>query len=213
MPGSDLQSWNQRYLAGEFGFRETDPFVMEAHKNYLQPLLHGNSATGSNTGLDLAGGAGHHAVWLAQQGWSMTLADWSQPALEIAREKAVASQLTLDIQQGAAVDVVSEYSASGHRFGFVLVSFFLDRAVLPWLPKILIPGGLLLYRTYTEDNERLGNPRGPRDPQHLLCSQELLEIYRGMKILHYNETVAQKGVAELIAQQPETQATKMEINS
>lgn len=210
MPGSDLQSWNQRYLAGEFGFRETDPFVMEAHKNYLEPLLRENSATGSNTGLDLAGGAGHHAVWLAQQGWSMTLADWSGPALEIAREKATTNQLTLDMQQGAALDVVSQYAATSQRFGFVLVSFFLDRAVLPWLPKILVPGGLLLYRTYTEDNERLGNPRGPRDPQHLLRSQELLEIYRGMKILHYNETVAQKGVAELIAQQIEPHPVKVE---
>lgn len=212
MPGSDLQSWNQRYLAGEFGFREVDPFVMDAQKNYLQPLLRENLASDADTGLDLAGGAGHHAVWLAQEGWRITLADWSEPALEIAREKAAANQLTLDVQQGAALDVVSGYASRGHRFGFVLVSFFLDRAVLPWLPKILIPGGLLLYRTYTEDNEQLGNPRGPRDPQHLLRSQELLETYRGMKILHYNETVAQKGVAELIAQQPETQAMKMEIN-
>ncbi len=63
------------------------------------------------------------------------------------------------------------------------------------------PDGLLLYRTYTENNERLGNPRGPRDSDRLLRSQELLEIYRGMKILHYNETVVEKGVAELIAQQ------------
>ena len=30
---------------------------------------------------------------------------------------------------------------------------------------------------------------------------ELLEVYRGMKILHYNETVTAKGVVELIAQQ------------
>jgi len=200
MPSSDQQHWDQRYLAGEFGFREVDPFVMEAQKNYLQPLLSENSSSGTDAGLDLAGGAGHHAVWLAQQGWRMTLADWSEPALEIAREKAAANQLTLHIQQGAALDVVSQYASSGHRFGFVLVSFFLDRAVLPWLPKVLVPGGLLLYRTYTEDNERLGNPRGPRNPEHLLRSQELLEIYRGMKILHYNETVAQKGVAELIAQ-------------
>ena len=212
MPGSDLKSWNERYLAGEFGFRETDPFVTEAHPNYLLPLLRENSASGSNTGLDLAGGAGHHAVWLAQQGWRMTLADWSEPALEIAREKATANRLTLDIQQGSALDSVSNYATNGNRFGFVLVSFFLDREILPWLPKILIPGGLLLYRTYTEDNERLGNPRGPRDPQYLLHSQELLEIYRDMKILHYNETVAQKGVAELIAQQMETSQMKMDIH-
>ena len=201
MPDRDQQNWNQRYLAGEFGFREPDPFVMGAHKNYLQPLLRENSSSNADAGLDLAGGAGHHAVWLAQQGWRMTLADWSEPALEIAKEKAAANSLTLQIVQGTALDVVSQFARQEHRFGFLLVSFFLDRAVLPWLPKILLPGGLLLYRTYTEDNERLGNPRGPRNPQHLLRSQELLEIYRGMRILHYNETVAQKGVAELISQQ------------
>jgi tellurite methyltransferase len=213
MPGSDLQSWNQRYLAGEFGFRETDPFVVDAQKNYLQPLLRENRMAKSATGLDLAGGAGHHAIWLAQQGWKMTLADWSDAALNIAREKAAENRLMIDIQQGDALDVVSEYSAIGHQFGFVLVSFFLDRAVLPWLPRILIPGGLLLYRTYTEDNERLGNPRGPRDPNYLVRSQELLETYRGMRILHYNETVAHKGVVELIAQQGQTQPEKMETYS
>lgn len=204
MPGSDQQTWNQRYLAGEFGFREPDPFVMETHTNYLEPLLRKNPATHANAGLDLAGGAGHHAIWLAQHGWRMTLADWSEPALEIAKEKAgtAANSLPLKIVQGTAFDLVTQFARQDRRFGFVLVSFFLDRAVLPWLPKILIPGGLLLYRTYTEDNERFANPRGPRNLEHLLRSQELLEAYRGMKILHYNETIAQKGVAELIAQQP-----------
>ena len=197
MTAKDQQNWNQRYLAGEFGFREPDPFVMEAHKNYLQPLLPAGSA-----GIDLAGGAGHHAVWLAQQGWRMVLADWSEAALAIAREKAAAlpADNTLETVQGAALDVLTRFQEQERRFGFVLVSFFLDRAVLPLLPRALAPGGLLLYRTYTVDNERLGNPRGPRNPEYLLRSQELLEVYRDMKILHYNETVANKGVAELIAQ-------------
>jgi SAM-dependent methyltransferase len=197
MTVKDQQNWNQRYLAGEFGFREPDPFVMEAHKNYLQPLLPAGSA-----GIDLAGGAGHHAVWLAQQGWRMVLADWSEAALAIAREKAAAlpADNTLETVQGAALDVLTRFQEQERRFGFVLVSFFLDRAVLPLLPRVLAPGGLLLYRTYTVDNERLGNPRGPRNPEYLLRSQELLEVYRDMKILHYNETVANKGVAELIAQ-------------
>lgn len=197
MAGTDQQSWNQRYIDGEFGFREPDVFVTEAHKNYLQPLLPAASA-----GLDLAGGAGHHAVWLAQQGWRMTLADWSDAALSMAWEKdaTLPEDHALETVQGAALDVVVQFHEQGRRFGFVLVSFFLDRAALPWLPQILAPGGLLLYRTYTEENERLGNQRGPRDPEYLLRSQELLEVYREMRILHYNETVANKGVAELIAQ-------------
>ena len=191
------QHWNERYLTGEFGYREPDAFVTEAHTNYLQPLL-----PTSGTGIDLAGGAGHHAVWLAQQGWRMTLADWSEAALATAREKAAAlpHHNSLETVQGAALDLVTQFQNQQRRFGFVLVSFFLDRAILPLLPKILEPGGLLLYRTYTADNERLGNPRGPRNPEYLLQSQELLAVYRDMKILHYNETVANKGVAELIAQ-------------
>lgn len=201
MAGSDRQNWDQRYLAGEFRFREPDGFVTKAHEEYLKPLLSSGAA-----GLDLAGGAGHHAIWLAQQGWRMTLADWSDVALAIAREKAsgLPPDYPLEIAQDTALDLVAEFAGQGRRFGFVLVSFFLDRVVLPWLPKILLPGGLLLYRTYTEDNERLGNPRGSRDPNYLLRSQELLEVYRAMKILHYNETVAEKGVAELIAQRTPT---------
>ena len=197
MHGADPQHWNRRYLSGEFAYRDPDAFVIDAHRNYLQPLLQAASA-----GLDLAGGAGHHAIWLAQQGWRMTLADWSEAALDIAQQhiQDLPEGRGAETVQGAALDIVAGFYTEGRRFGFVLVSFFLDRAVLPWLPEILLPGGLLLYRTYTEDNERLGNPRGPRDPDYLLGSQELLEAFRGMKILHYNETVAEKGVAELIAQ-------------
>ena len=78
MPESDRQSWNQRYLAGEFGFREPDPFVMEAHKNYLQPLLRENLAPDADTGLDLAGGAGHHAIWHMRSSvtkWAIAVAE------------------------------------------------------------------------------------------------------------------------------------------
>lgn len=198
MTVTDQEYWNQRYLSGDFAHRDqADPFVMETHENYLRPLL----AAGS-TGLDLAGGQGQHALWLARQGWRMTLADFSDVALEVARQRSadLPAGCTVEIVQNAAVDVVSRFHAEGRRFGFVLVTFFLDRTVLPWLKRILAPGGLLIYRSYTVDNERLGNPRGPRDPNFLLKSQELLETFRGMKILHYNETVVAKGVAELIAQ-------------
>jgi SAM-dependent methyltransferase len=197
MTVTDQARWNERYISGEFRYREPDAFVIDAEANYLRPLLPTASA-----GLDLAGGAGHHAIWLARQGWQMTLADWSEAALEIARQRLndPPDAVQVQIMQGAALDLVKQFQEQHRSFQFVLVSFFLDRAVLPWLPKILSPGGLLLYRTYTEDNERLGNPRGPRNPEYLLRSQELLETFREMKILHYNETVAEKGVAELIAQ-------------
>jgi len=193
MTVNEQQKWNERYQNGEFGFREPDPFVMDAHRDYLLPLLPAGAE-----GLDLAGGAGHHAVWLAQQGWAMTLADFSQAALALAQERS--SNLPLAIHCGAAQDVVRSWIQEQRQFGFVLVSFFMERALLPLLPKLLAPNGLLLYRTYTLENLKLGNPRGPHDPNHLLNSQELLTTYSAMRILHYNETVVKKGVVELIAQ-------------
>lgn len=194
---SNERSWDERYLAGEFGHREPDSFVLDAQQNYLAPLLPAGSA-----GIDLAGGAGHHAIWLAQQGWWMTLVDASQVALKIAEKKMVGQERrpVIDILHATAFDAIERFSADGRRFEFVLVSFFLERGLLPLLPQFLVPGGLLLYRTYTMENERLGNPRGPRNPEFLLRPQELLEVYRDMRILHYHETVSGKGVAELIAQ-------------
>lgn len=170
---------------------------MDAHRNYLAPLL-----PPDGTGLDLAGGAGHHALWLAKQGWRMTLSDWSEVALEMAAAKAkdLAAAEKIEIVPDAARGALELFRSQNRKFNFVLVSFFLDRAILPLLPEILEPNGLLLYRTYTIDNKRLGNPRGPRNPDYLLRPQELLEIYRDMTILHYNETVFAKSVAELIAQ-------------
>ena len=197
MTDTDQEHWNRRYRSGEFAYRPPDAFVTEAEANYLRPLL-----PCSSTGLDLAGGAGRHAIWLARQGWRMTLADLSDAALGIARHEmqTLPEENAVHIVQGSALDCMARFDSEGRRFGFVLVSFFLDRAVLSRLAKILLPGGLLLYRTYTEDNERLGNPRGPRNPEYLLRSQELLYTFRGMKIFHYNEIVARKGIAELIAQ-------------
>ena len=193
----EQQQWNARYQSGEFGFREPDPFVMDAHRDYLLPLLPAGAE-----GLDLAGGAGHHALWLAQQGWQMTLADFSQAALSVAQERAEAAKLEtrVALRCDAAQAAVQSWIEERRTFAFVLVSFFMERALLPLLPKLLAPGGLLLYRTYTLENLKLNNPRGPRDPNHLLRSQELLTAYSGLRILHYHETVVEKGVAEMIAQ-------------
>lgn len=199
MTTHDQHGWNERYLKGEFGYRDPDAFVMDAHRNYLMPLLAKGGA-----GLDLAGGAGHHAIWLAQQGWQMTLADFSDAALAMAKQHADAASITLEVVSGAAQHVVQSLVQQNRTFSFVLVSFFLERALLPLLPLLLQPKGLLLYRTYTVDNVLLGNPRGPHNPEYLAQPQELLKTYSAMRILHYNETVAVKGVAELIAQSNES---------
>lgn len=192
----DPEYWNNRYRGGDFVNREPDLFLVEAEEQYLRPLLSPGSA-----GIDLAGGAGRQSFWLARQGWQMTLVDFAAEAITHARQRIDrGEEAAVELIECDIASVIDEYIASKRQFGFVLVGFYLDRAVLPKLPRLLTPGGLLLYRTYTTENEPAGNPRGPRDPDFLLRPQELLHCFQDLRILHYRETVWQKGVAEIVAQ-------------
>jgi tellurite methyltransferase len=73
MPESDRERWNARY-------RE------EAAIPPPSPFLVGLDALLPRTGraLDVAGGPGRHALWLARRGLDVTLADVSDVALEVA---------------------------------------------------------------------------------------------------------------------------------
>ena len=62
------------------------------------------------------------------------------------------------------------------RFGAVVVTNYLHRPLLPALLDALAPGGVLLYETFMEGNERFGKPSRPA---FLLKDGELLELVRG----------------------------------
>ena len=63
----------------------------------------------------------------------------------------------------------------------------------------LRPGGLLVFKTYTQAHPELSGGKGPTHPMHLLDSGELLSAFEDLQIISYRETVTKKGVAELVA--------------
>ena len=65
------------------------------------------------------------------------------------------------------------------------------------LRECLRPGGLLVYKTYTDEQPRFWERPNPR---HLLQSNELLHAFPDFRVLHYRETLIEQGVAELVAQ-------------
>jgi tellurite methyltransferase len=79
----------------------------------------------------------------------------------------------------------------------VMGFFYLEREIFPEIMKAVRPGGVLLYKTYTTDQLKL--PGGPKDASHMMAPKELLRLVRGMSVLHYYETVAEKATAELVA--------------
>jgi len=184
---TERERWNQKYRENPGAWLEPDPFLAWAFSEYIQPLFpRGGSA------LDLAGGAGRHSIWLAKQGWEVTLIDLSETGVELARQNA--GPLASHIH--CVIDDLTQFRASQTQFDVVMGFFYLDRNIFPEIVKALRPGGVLLYKTYTTDQLKL--PGGPKDAAHLLAPGELLRLVGGMRVLHSCEKVAEKATAEIV---------------
>ena len=185
---TERERWNQKYRENPGAWLEPDPFLPWAFSEFVQPLF----PRGGNA-LDLAGGAGRHAIWLAKKGWEVTLMDVSETAVELARQNAgpLASHIRF------VPDDLTHFRASQTQFDVVMVFFYLEREIFPEIVKAVRPGGMLLYKTYTTDQLKLAS--GPKDAAHLLAPGELLSLVSGMRVLHYRETVTEKAIAELVA--------------
>ncbi|HYL93510.1 MAG TPA: methyltransferase domain-containing protein [Alphaproteobacteria bacterium] len=199
---SDRTHWDARYTQNPESWTEPDDFLVSAYDEFLAKLTPGRA-------LDLAGGAGRNAVFLAQRGWQVKLVDISEVGLGLAREKAssidrdaqapshakINSLLTTEI-----VDLHATTDLGTSQYDLITVFYFLRRELFPALVRALKPGGWLIYRTYTID--RLNVPGGPRDPKFLLQPKELLNVFASLKILRYRETQEGKAAAELVGQKP-----------
>ncbi len=189
----EREHWNQKYREAPEAWLEPDPFLPRAFSEYIRPLF----PSGGNA-LDLAGGAGRHAIWLAKQGWEVTLIDISETGVEQARMNAGALASRIHF----VVDDLTGFAASQTQFDVVMAFFYLERKSFPEIVKSIKPGGLLVYKTLTI--AQLGLAGGPKDPAHLLEKNELLRLADGLEVLHYHEEVARKATAELIARKRKT---------
>ncbi len=214
-PNDERRRWNRKYgeapkeRIGTWGTTHPDPFLMRAFSQYILPLYaEGGSA------LDLAGGAGRHAIWLAKQGWQVTLIDISETGVELARQSAgpLSSHISFVIDDlthfkasqtrglELALEPASEpgaASGAGPGFDVVMVFFYLERDIFPEMVKAIRPGGFLMYKTYTSGQAKLAD--GPKDRAHLLERGELAQLAAGLEILHYREEIEKNATAEVVA--------------
>jgi len=189
MGRDDSDSWDERFRSGDHSSSEPDPFLIQL-ENYSEMFPPGRRA------LELACGAGRNAVWLAERGWNVTACDLSIEGLlrakALANDRGVRLQLFCQDLETAAFP--------SNCFDLVICFFYLQRDLFPALKAALRPGGLIVYKTYTTEQLRFSG--GPRHPLHLLQQQELLAAFRDFRVLYYEETVKDRGVAQLIAQKP-----------
>jgi tellurite methyltransferase len=192
--------WDARHLAGaEQPIAEPAGFVQE-----LLPLLPLGPA------LDVACGTGRHTLLLASRHQPVTAVDSSEVALEILEQRAHASHFAVTHFERAAqipnrrqgiqlwhADL-ERVTLPSQAFSLVLCVNYLQRSLFPQIENALVPGGMLLFETYTV--AQLAFVGGPRNPSYLLELAELRTAFPGLHSLFYRELRAEKGIASLIAQ-------------
>lgn len=129
MATDDAARWDTRYAAGDLPNAPAASFV---------ELVDGLSP---GRALDVAGGAGRHALWLAGRGWDVTLVDASPVAVDLARQRA--RQAGVDLT--AEVRDLDTAPLPAGPFDLVVVVAFLDHQVLAQVPRVLAPGGRCLF--------------------------------------------------------------------
>jgi tellurite methyltransferase len=184
----DRERWNARYREARDA-PGPSPFLAA-----LDPLLPRRGRA-----LDVAGGAGQNALWLARRGLAVTLADVSDVALARAAEAARAERLPLETVR---VDLEESPLPAG-PWELLLCTYFLHRPLFAAFPAALAPGGLLVFAHATRTNLE----RHPRPgPSHVLEDGELPTLVRGLEILRGEEGWLESGrhEARVVARRPPT---------
>jgi tellurite methyltransferase len=166
----DQERWDARYRARGPATWDPDGFLVEVA--HLLPTR--------GRALDVAGGRGRHALWLAARGLDVTLLDVSPVALGIAEAEARARGLDI---KTAAVDLENEQLPAG-PFDVIADFHYLQRELFVAFAERLAPGGLLVFVQPTRRNlERHKHP----SERFLLAEGEIGSLVEDLEIISLAE--------------------------
>lgn len=173
MSDHERDKWNERYRKTGIVLHEPARWLTQWNE---QLPTRGRA-------LDIAGGSGRNAIWLARRGLQVTLVDIAAVGVALAAENAQAAGVLLNM---IVADLESGPLPAG-PWDVIINFYFLLRSLWPQLSPSLAPGGYLAFAHQTRRNlERHTHP-----PAHLLLDEgELLRFLRRipeMEILDYRE--------------------------
>jgi tellurite methyltransferase len=168
------------------------PFLLE-----MWPDLAGDGPV-----LDLACGRGRNARALLARGEAVVGIDRDAAALRELRAAAGPDARFLavraDLEQGHAIP------AADAAFGRLIVFRYLHRPLAAEIERVLRPGGVLVYETFTRDQAERGH--GPHRPEFLLEPGELPVLFPGLRLERFEEVLTAgarpEALARLVARKP-----------
>jgi tellurite methyltransferase len=150
--------------------------------------------------LDVAGGSGRNALWLARRGLDVTMVDIAEEGLALARQAAQrqGTPLRTVCRDLDGLEHLEAGSPLQGPWDVIVVVHFLLRSLLPGLAASLAPGGVLVLAHPTVTNLQ-HHARPPR--RYLLEDREILGLLPGLEPVLYREGWNEDGrhEAEIVA--------------
>ena len=179
--------WDIKYEQGLPSLTEPDPFFISAYERFVNPSL-----PKQGVALDLAGGLGRHALWLASRSWQVTVVDVSDVAIGKLRQAAVELNVNVDLFVGDA----AEYKFEPARFDLIVLFYHLDRSLFSKIVSALKPGGLLICKMSLRWDSGESLMTATTNPLH---RNELPSLVPELDVLHHEERrVRDRGVVEFV---------------
>jgi SAM-dependent methyltransferase len=183
--------WDLKYQQGLPSLEKPDPFFLNAFDQFVV-----DSFPNGGTALDLAGGIGRHALWLAKRNWQVTVVDISEVAIRKLDQKAQQLGLTLDL---LAVDA-KDYPFRPTCFDLIVMFYHFDRDICPRVLSTLKPGGFVICKSGVCWDIYEGTAPANLRP---LAKSEILSLLPELPVLHHQERpVRERGVVEYVGKKP-----------
>jgi SAM-dependent methyltransferase len=178
--------WNKKYETEAYIFGKEPVEFLKEHVGILP----------RGKALEIAMGEGRNAVFLAKNGFEVDGCDISEVAIKKAHELARENDVTIH----TFVADLETYPLPKNTYDVIACFYYLQRDIVPQMKEALKPGGTIIYETYTMENWEHGF-EGPKNKDYLLKSNELLNLFKDLKIIYYRELVLnnKKAIASLIA--------------
>lgn len=188
MDGEDQRTlWDLKYRQGLPSLTRPDPFFVSAYERFVEP-----SFPNAGVALDLAGGLGRHALWLATRKWRVSVVDLSKVA--IGKLRQAADQLHVDVC--LFVQDAAEFSFEAARFDLIILFYHLDRSLFPKIVAALSPGGLFVCKMAVRWGTEIGLATAG---DNSLCQNELVSLVSDLDVVDQRiRPVRARGVVEFV---------------
>lgn len=160
----DKKRWNSRHVEKSMR-HEIAPIVQK----YASHAMVGKA-------LDIACGTGRNTHFLADLGFEVDAVDISDYALSQLRDDPKISKIEVDLD---------EYNLESNKYQLIVNCNYLNRRLNLQMEDALVDNGVIIFETFIVAHDK--PEQGSMNPDYLLRTNELPDVFENLEIVLYNE--------------------------